>query len=100
MLFVRGTIDPCDSLAIAVVGARHATKAGQRIAHAFAMQGGVQCHECFQVMPHFFVKHWMPSQIEGLDAAGGLGRARYRSEPESIEHMFVPNKSAHGMRLK
>ena len=36
MLFVRGTLDPCDSLAIAVVGARHATKAGQRIAHAFA----------------------------------------------------------------
>ena len=36
MLFVRGTFEPCDSLAIAVVGARHATKAGQRIAHAFA----------------------------------------------------------------
>ncbi len=36
MLFVRGTLEPCDSLAIAVVGARHATKAGQRIAHAFA----------------------------------------------------------------
>ena len=36
MLFVRGTLEPCDSLAVAVVGARHATKAGQRIAHAFA----------------------------------------------------------------
>ena len=36
MLFVRGTLEPCDSLAIAVVGARHATKTGQRIAHAFA----------------------------------------------------------------
>ena len=36
MLFVRGTLEHCDGLAIAVVGARHATKAGLQIAHAFA----------------------------------------------------------------
>lgn len=36
MLFVRGTLDYCDGLAIAIVGARHATKAGLQIAHTFA----------------------------------------------------------------
>ena len=36
MLFIRGTFEPCDRLAIAVVGARHATTAGQRITKTFA----------------------------------------------------------------
>ena len=32
LLFVRGSIQPCDSLAIAIVGSRHATTYGRRIA--------------------------------------------------------------------
>lgn len=36
MLFIRGTFKPCDRMAIAIVGARHATTAGHRIAKTFA----------------------------------------------------------------
>ncbi len=36
MLFIRGTLEPYDRVAIAVVGARHATTAGKRIAKTFA----------------------------------------------------------------
>jgi len=32
LLFVRGTIEPCDSLAVAIVGARHATAYGLKLA--------------------------------------------------------------------
>ncbi len=36
LLFVRGTLEPCDALAVAIVGARHATAYGRRIAHQLA----------------------------------------------------------------
>lgn len=36
ILFVRGTIQPCDSLAIAIVGARHATSYGIKVAEQLA----------------------------------------------------------------
>ena len=36
VLFVRGSIEPCDALAVAIVGARHATAYGRRIAHQLA----------------------------------------------------------------
>ena len=32
LLFVRGTVEPCDSLAVAIVGARHATAYGLKLA--------------------------------------------------------------------
>jgi DNA processing protein len=35
-LFVRGTLEPCDALAVAIVGARHATAYGRRVAHQLA----------------------------------------------------------------
>jgi len=36
VLFVRGHLDPCDALAVAVVGARHATAYGRRVAGQLA----------------------------------------------------------------
>ena len=36
VLFVRGKIEPCDALTVAIVGARHATAYGRRIAHQLA----------------------------------------------------------------
>jgi DNA processing protein len=36
LLFVRGSIEPCDSLAIAIVGSRHATAYGRRVAWQLA----------------------------------------------------------------
>jgi len=36
VLFVRGRLEPCDALAVAVVGARHATAYGRRVAHQLA----------------------------------------------------------------
>jgi DNA processing protein len=39
LLFVRGSIEPCDSLAIAIVGSRHATAYGRRI--AWQLAGGL-----------------------------------------------------------
>jgi len=39
LLFARGTIEPCDSLAIAIVGSRHATAYGRRI--AWQLAGGL-----------------------------------------------------------
>jgi DNA processing protein len=36
VLFVRGSVEPCDALAVAIVGARHATAYGRRIAHQLA----------------------------------------------------------------
>ena len=36
LLFVRGTLEPCDALAVAIVGARHATPYGSRVAHQLA----------------------------------------------------------------
>jgi DNA processing protein len=32
LLYVRGTLEPCDALAVAIVGARHATAYGKRVA--------------------------------------------------------------------
>ena len=39
LLFARGTIEPCDSLAIAIVGSRHATAYGRRV--AWQLAGGL-----------------------------------------------------------
>lgn len=39
ILFLRGSIEPCDSLAVAVVGARHATAYGRKI--AWQLAGGL-----------------------------------------------------------
>jgi DNA processing protein len=39
LLFVRGAIEPCDSLAIAIVGSRHATAYGRRV--AWQLAGGL-----------------------------------------------------------
>ena len=39
ILFVRGAIEPCDGLAVAIVGARHATAYGRRI--AWQLAGGL-----------------------------------------------------------
>jgi DNA processing protein len=36
LLFVRGELEPCDALAVAIVGARHATPYGNRVAHQLA----------------------------------------------------------------
>ncbi|MEX0687621.1 MAG: DNA-processing protein DprA [Pirellulales bacterium] len=36
VLFLRGTLEPCDALAVAIVGARHATAYGRRVAHQLA----------------------------------------------------------------
>jgi DNA processing protein len=36
MLFVRGRLEPCDALAVAIVGSRHATAYGRRVAHQLA----------------------------------------------------------------
>jgi DNA processing protein len=36
LLFVRGQLLPCDALAVAIVGARHATPYGNRVAHQLA----------------------------------------------------------------
>ena len=36
VLFVRGSIEPCDALAVSIVGARHATAYGRRIASQLA----------------------------------------------------------------
>lgn len=44
LLFLRGQFQPCDGLAIAVVGARHATAAGRRVAEQFA--GGLARAGC------------------------------------------------------
>lgn len=39
LLFVRGSIEPCDSLAIAIVGSRHATAYGRKV--AWQLAGGL-----------------------------------------------------------
>ncbi len=39
LLFVRGSIQPCDSLAVAIVGARHATNYGRKV--AWQLAGGL-----------------------------------------------------------
>jgi DNA processing protein len=39
LLFVRGSIEPCDALAIAIVGSRHATAYGRRV--AWQLAGGL-----------------------------------------------------------
>jgi DNA processing protein len=39
MLFVKGRLEPCDGLAVSIVGARHATAYGRRI--AFQLAGGL-----------------------------------------------------------
>jgi DNA processing protein len=36
VLFVRGSLEPCDALAVSIVGARHATAYGRRVAHQLA----------------------------------------------------------------
>jgi len=36
LLFVRGRLEPCDALAVAIVGARHASAYGRRVAHQLA----------------------------------------------------------------
>jgi hypothetical protein len=36
VLFVRGTLEACDALAVSIVGARHATAYGRRVAHQLA----------------------------------------------------------------
>lgn len=36
VLFVRGRIEPCDAIAVAIVGSRHATAYGRRVAHQLA----------------------------------------------------------------
>ena len=36
VLFVRGRLEPCDALAVAIVGSRHATAYGRRVAHQLA----------------------------------------------------------------
>jgi DNA processing protein len=36
LLFVRGKLEPCDALAVAIVGARHASAYGRRVAHQLA----------------------------------------------------------------
>lgn len=36
ILFVRGGLKPCDALAVAIVGSRHATAYGRRVAHQLA----------------------------------------------------------------
>jgi DNA processing protein len=36
VLFVRGGLEPCDALAVAIVGSRHATAYGRRVAHQLA----------------------------------------------------------------
>jgi len=39
LLFLRGNLEPCDALAVAIVGARHATAYGRRV--AFQLAGGL-----------------------------------------------------------
>jgi DNA processing protein len=39
MLFVRGRLEPCDAMAVAIVGARHATAYGRRV--AWQLAGGL-----------------------------------------------------------
>jgi DNA processing protein len=39
VLYVRGTLEPCDALAVAVVGSRHATAYGKRV--AWQLAGGL-----------------------------------------------------------
>lgn len=39
VLFVRGRLEPCDSMAVAIVGARHATAYGRRV--AWQLAGGL-----------------------------------------------------------
>jgi DNA processing protein len=39
LIFVRGSIEPCDSLAIAIVGSRHATAYGRKV--AWQLAGGL-----------------------------------------------------------
>lgn len=36
VLFIRGRIEPCDAIAVAIVGSRHATAYGRRVAHQLA----------------------------------------------------------------
>ncbi len=36
LLFIRGRLEPCDALAVAIVGARHASAYGRRVAHQLA----------------------------------------------------------------
>lgn len=39
LLFLRGSLEPCDAVAVAIVGARHATTYGRRV--AFQLAGGL-----------------------------------------------------------
>jgi DNA processing protein len=39
LLFVRGSLEPCDAMAVAIVGARHATAYGRRV--AWQLSGGL-----------------------------------------------------------
>lgn len=61
LLFLRGQFQPCDGLAIAVVGARHATAAGRRVAEQFA--GGLARAGCTVVS----------GLARGIDAAAHRG---------------------------
>jgi DNA processing protein len=61
MLFVRGRFQPSDGLSVAVVGARHATAAGRRIAEQFA--GGLARAGCTVVS----------GLARGIDAAAHRG---------------------------
>ena len=36
VLFLRGRLEPCDAIAVAIVGSRHATAYGRRVAHQLA----------------------------------------------------------------
>ena len=38
VLFVRGGLEPCDAIAVAIVGSRHATAYGRRVAHQLAVR--------------------------------------------------------------
>jgi len=61
VLFVRGSFEPCDALAVAVVGARHATAYGRRIAHQLA---GALCRAGYTVVSGL---------ARGIDAAAHRG---------------------------
>ena len=61
LLFVRGTIEPCDSLAVAIVGARHATAYGLKVAEQL---GGALARAGYTVVSGL---------ARGIDAAAHRG---------------------------